>query len=260
MTRTAGWCSASQRLTSRPDPPGRRRSRRITSGAASATRPATWSTCSALADELDAVHLLDRRGETHPEHRVVVDDGDADRRHGSSAGSLTWTRVPHGTLASTWTLPPSSLARSRIAARPTPSALRRVEADPVVGHVDLDDRAGRDRQPAPRRAGVAHDVGDGLGDDAVGRHLDGGRQLDGLAGQGEVDLHVLAERARELGDGADEPELVERRRAQVADDALELDDDVVDLVGHALEQHRRRRRRVDARRAGELADGGAQPE
>ena len=57
-----------------------------------------------LADELDAVHLLDRRGEAHAEHRVVVDDRDPHRRrHGSAAGSWTCTRVPRGELASTCT-------------------------------------------------------------------------------------------------------------------------------------------------------------
>ena len=74
-----------------------------------------------LADELDAVHLADRDRQTHPEHRVVVDDRDAERLHGSAAGSWTWTRVPRGVLGRNRTAPPSSAARSRIAVSPTPS-------------------------------------------------------------------------------------------------------------------------------------------
>ena len=51
-----------------------------------------------------------------------------------------------------------------------------------------------------------------------------------------MDLEVVAERASELADGVDETELVERGRPQVADDALHLDDERVDLVGDAVEQ------------------------
>ena len=199
-TRTSGWCSASQRLTSRPEPSARRTS------SSTHVRRGVGSTSAGhlvgalgLADELDAVHLLDRRGQAHAEHRVVVDDGDAHaerRRHGSAAGSWTWTRVPRGALRQRRrTVPPSSAARSRIAVEPDAGGARRRRcrrrrrrrrsrpSAPVAM-----------RQPAARRAGVADDVGHGLGDDAVRRHLDGGRQLDRLRRQGEVDLEVVVER------------------------------------------------------------------
>ena len=74
-----------------------------------------------LADEFDAVHLADRDRQTHPEHRMIVDDRNTERLHGSAAGSWTWTRVPRGELGRNRTAPPSSAARSRIAVSPTPS-------------------------------------------------------------------------------------------------------------------------------------------
>ena len=145
--------------------------------------------------------------------------------------------------------------------QPDAGACAAADADAVVDDVDLDRRAGGDRQPAARGPGVAHDVRDGLGDDAVGRHLDGGRQVDRCRRQREVDLQLVAERPGELGDRADEAELVERRRPQVAHDPLELDDDAVDLVGDAGEQRARRRRpRRPSTDRSSWRSGRAQPE
>ena len=77
-----------------------------------------------LADQLDADHVGDGDRQPHPEHRVVVDDGDAQRRAGSghdgTTGSSTWRWVPCGRIDRTSTHPPSSAARSRIASSPMP--------------------------------------------------------------------------------------------------------------------------------------------
>ena len=98
-----------------------------------------------FADELDAVHLLDGRGQPQTEHRMVVDDGDADGPVWSVTAAPP--EAEHGcgcreaTCGVTWTLPPSSVARSRIAAHPTPTRHPLHNADPVVDDVDVDGRA-----------------------------------------------------------------------------------------------------------------------
>ena len=56
------------------------------------------------------------------------------------------------------------------------------DTDAVVDHVYLDRRSGDHRQPASRRVGVADDVRDGLGHDAVGGDLDRSRERIGLDG------------------------------------------------------------------------------
>ena len=89
--------------------------------------------CGCLADQLDAVHLLERRGEAEAEDRVVVDDDDAHGGHATTSGRTACTRVPCGSTASTASVPPSSVARSRIAASPTPA--RRLVAIPTPSSV-----------------------------------------------------------------------------------------------------------------------------
>ena len=77
-----------------------------------------------LADELDPIHLGQRGGEAEAEQRVIVDDEHAQRlgsgRHGNTAGRRTCRWVPCGRCGPRVTLPPSSAARSRMAASPTP--------------------------------------------------------------------------------------------------------------------------------------------
>ena len=121
MTFTDGWCSASHRLTSRPDASPSLTSSNTRSGAVDSDERLDLVGRFGLADELDSLHLADRDRQTHPEHRVVVDDRNTQRRHGNAAGSWTWTWVPRGVLGRNRTAPPSSLARSRIAVSPTPS-------------------------------------------------------------------------------------------------------------------------------------------
>src|SRR4029453_9864992 len=108
-----------------------------------------------------------------------------------------------------------------------------VDADAIVDDVDLDQVVGLDRKPAAFRVGVAHHVGERLGDDPVGRHLHRRREWAGSGRERKVDLEVTVELARELGHGTDEAQLIERRRAQAADDPLDLVHDPVDLVGEA---------------------------
>ena len=54
---------------------------------------------------------------------MVVDDDDAQRSHGSTAGRRTWTWVPCGTWAVIVIDPPSSTARSRMATSPIPGGV-----------------------------------------------------------------------------------------------------------------------------------------
>ena len=56
-----------------------------------------------LTDELDAIHLLDRRGQPQAEHRMVVDDGDTKR---ASAGrSRQRHRKPNVDVGAVWVVP-----------------------------------------------------------------------------------------------------------------------------------------------------------
>ena len=80
------------------------------------------------------------------------------------------------------------------------------------------------------------------------------------ARQGERDVERAVEPARELSDRLHQPELVEGRRSEVADDALEVDDGSVDLVGDASEQGPRRGAWIATRGAVQLAQRGAEPE
>src|SRR6266540_1331772 len=72
----------------------------------------------ALADDLDAVLLLEQEAQALADHLVVVDDQHPD--HGRPAGSRTRTLVPWPGVESSWRVPPSSATRSRISPRPRP--------------------------------------------------------------------------------------------------------------------------------------------
>ena len=152
-----------------------------------------------LPDELDALHLVDGGRQAHPEHGVIVDDGDPQPRrpgsHGRAAGRRTWTCVPRGSCGERDIDPPSSTARSLIAVSPTPAVVSSPMPMPssttsisTVGPVAMVSQ----QLTAP---GVTHDVGHGLGDDAVRGHLDRGRQLDRRRRQDQVDLQIVGERS-----------------------------------------------------------------
>src|SRR6185312_15087056 len=70
-----------------------------------------------LADRLEVVLALQEQAQARPDHRVVVDDQDADH-----AGTSTTSVVPWSVLDSTRSDPPRSSARSRIDTRPSPWA------------------------------------------------------------------------------------------------------------------------------------------
>ena len=52
----------------------------------------------------------------------------------------------------------------------------------------------------------------------------------------QVELEIVAEGTSELTNGIEQTELVERRRPEIADDSLDLDDERVDLVGDTVEE------------------------
>ena len=130
-----------------------------------------------LGDHLDVVDRAEQRAQPVPEHRVVVDQHHAD--HGPPTGSRAVTRVPPCSRPPRGRLPPSSVARSRIAVRPTPPG--RPHRGPRRRPRSRRSSSVR-RRPWPARSGrsgggVPPDVGERLGGDPVGRHLDGRREL-----------------------------------------------------------------------------------
>ena len=244
---------------------GRRAAR--TSGAASRDQVGTWSArCASPTSSMPSISL-DRRRQAHAEHRVVVDDGDPQRRPRSLTAAPPGGGRGRGCRAGGWAATLTRCRRARRPARASPSARRRRRSPSsmptpssttsmsTVGPVD-------DRQPAARGAGVAHDVGHRLGDDAVGRHLDRGRQLDRRGRQGEVDLERRRRTPRvNSATASTRPSwssAVGRRSRTIR---LTSTTSGVDLVGDAARAARGPgRARSASGDALELADRGAQPE
>src|SRR4029453_2007705 len=71
-----------------------------------------------LAEDLDALLLLQQEPQALADHLVVVDDQHPD--HGRPPGSRTRTLVPWPGVESSWKVPPSSATRWRISPRPMP--------------------------------------------------------------------------------------------------------------------------------------------
>ena len=140
--------------------------------------------------------------EDHPEsgsdHRLVVDEHDADRhaetpfeREGRVDGEPAVGSGAGTEVAAV------QAARSRMPIRPwPPSVPRRLgPAGTVVEHFDLERRGPvADADGGGRGSGVLAGVGEGFLDDPVGRHLEGGRQRPGIALDREVHGQLALER------------------------------------------------------------------
>src|SRR5690606_11224254 len=78
-----------------------------------------------LTDDLDVGSALECEAHPFPEHRMVIDEHDADRAHrrGScdGTGSQAEIVVPPPSVSAIDSVPPSSCALSRIATVPTPA-------------------------------------------------------------------------------------------------------------------------------------------
>ena len=69
-------------MASMPSIPGIRTSMNTTSGESSRARSTASSPLDGLSHDHDVVGQLERRAQTLPRHRVVIDDQGADLRHG----------------------------------------------------------------------------------------------------------------------------------------------------------------------------------
>ena len=143
-----------------------------------------------LPDEFEVLGVLHLQPEAVADHRLVVGDADPDPAH-RFAWSGRWASTTHAPPPTAtpetgplWTVPPTWAARSRMPTRPCPRVPRvpRVLDDLVRTWVaDPDEHLVGDshRHLDPLAAPVAHDVGEGFLEDAVGRVADLGPEAVG---------------------------------------------------------------------------------
>ena len=215
-----------------------------------------------LADDVDA-DVLEQHPQALAEDRVVVGDDDPQPSRSSTtlrgtgragtrplpSGSRAVTRVPCSGLAPISSEPPTSAARSRMEASPTPAtrsaraARTRRRRPSRATHRGGDGQARAPRRSVPPACRTAL-VSDFLGD-PEGSDLDGGRQA----------VRRARCRSRSIGrppspsgrpsasQGTDEPEVVQRRRSQTVDQATYVGDGLLGLArgrGHQRPSRARR--------------------
>src|SRR5438105_9150640 len=152
-----------------------------------------------------------------PGHRGLggLGEGDVGAHPGPSAGAAGHADVAAGDAG--------ALAHPGDAEPRPPVAVRsvEVEADPVVADVEPH-RPGEEAQPEadPAGAAVLLDVGERLLGDPVEGHLDGGGEpaAPSLGVDARLELRIGGAVADVPGERREQPELVERRRAQLGGD------------------------------------------
>ena len=142
-------------------------------------------------------------------------------------GSQSWTSVPPpGGCVDRRAAAPMSIARSRMPRMPCDDgSAPGAQAAPVVADGQHDPLAvALESQLDPRRLGVAGDVGQRLLRDAVDHELllAGERQAAGSSRRSTRTCACSAERVRQRGQRALQPELLERLRSQPARDPAHL--------------------------------------
>ena len=181
----------------------------------------------AVGGDPDDLHVRQRpeqRGEPGADHGMVVGQHHPNLAHPAGSGvsgNQALTCPPEGDGPAE-NAPPSSAARWRIACSPTPGD-HGPEVGPVVADRHLEPVVVAQSHHGAVGPGVPGDVGQGLGRDPVRRNLHRGRQGRHLGRHVEADPYggpvgPPAELIGALLQGADQPQLVQRRRPQVVHD------------------------------------------
>ena len=185
-----------------------------------------------LGDDLEVGLRVEHLPQAGADDRVVVGDEDArderDRhQRSSSAGTSSRTSTPPSRPGLIASAPPTSIARSRMPRRPPcpfggprpamPRPSSATRSDDAVA-------AALERDLDARRAGVPRDVRQALLRDAVDRELGLGRERRQVGGEAALDRDaaLVGELARELGQRADEAEVLEHLRPQLLRDPAHL--------------------------------------
>ena len=228
---------------------------------AAVTTAATSSARSASPTSSTPVHVEERGGEPHAEHRVVVDDEDPERRHGRTAGSRTCTPGAVRRVGGERDRA-AELRRPARASRPARRPSREPGATPTPSSTTSMSTAApvsmRSQQLAAaawRTTFVSASVTIRYVATSTAAGSAGSRR-----GRSRCSSTASSSERANSRDRPDQAELIECGRTQVADDPLDLDDRGVDLVRQPLEEAERATSASTTCVPLELADRGAQPE
>ena len=202
-----------------------------------------------------------RHDQPFAEHRVVVGEqhpdrlprGQSPRTVGTGCARARRCRGLARRHASS-TVPPNSAARSRMDDVPTPGrqpgAKPRPSSCTTACSMPSALRCSRTSQRVG--TGMPHDVGHRLVHDPVGRDLDRGGQPEQVVRGAHRDVGRVAgalETRTALAQRRDQPQLVERRRAQPVDEAAHVVDGLPDVVASPSPADRAARLRPASRPA-----------
>ena len=231
---------ARRRVASTPSSPGICRSITTTSGDGARDDIDDRRAVRRLADELEVRCGREQRPQSVAEYRVVVRDDDTDGHVRPAMASVARTRVPPPSRGTISSVPPSSVARSRIALMPTPDRPARSSPDPSSSTWTMSGPCRVRRTVHLSRRSVVDRVEHRLRRDPVRRHLDGRGQRWERAVDHDLDGHPGRGIGRELGGALtqrlDQAQVVQRRWSQFTGQPADVGEDALGLfleVGQA---------------------------